>query len=126
MSKASLADDEPRDGGDSQDMTSKIYTVIRDYGERDGTTCLNQRIGGAVQDKPMHGFVLWKVVGITVFGLFSASAIPNRGVIVKRGSQMSISSFDAQLDDMKARVGIGLSRHGDRGFTTRSKLPSKQ
>lgn len=34
MSKASLADDEPRDGGDSQDMTSKIYTIIRDYGER--------------------------------------------------------------------------------------------
>ena len=33
MSKASLADDEPRDGGDSQDMTSKIYTIIRDYGE---------------------------------------------------------------------------------------------
>lgn len=33
MSKASLADDEPRDGGESQDMTSKIYTIIRDYGE---------------------------------------------------------------------------------------------
>lgn len=33
MSKASLADDEQRDGGDSQDMTSKIYTIIRDYGE---------------------------------------------------------------------------------------------
>ncbi|CAM9138721.1 unnamed protein product [Ectocarpus sp. 12 AP-2014] len=31
MSKASLADDEPRDGGDSQDMMSRIYTIIRDY-----------------------------------------------------------------------------------------------
>ncbi|CAN0344498.1 unnamed protein product [Pylaiella littoralis] len=31
MSKASLADDEQRDGGDSQDITSKIYTIIRDY-----------------------------------------------------------------------------------------------
>lgn len=37
MSKASLADDEPRDGGDSQDMTSKIYTIIRDYGKRRGS-----------------------------------------------------------------------------------------
>lgn len=33
MSKASLADDEPRDGGDSQDMMSRIYTIIRDYGK---------------------------------------------------------------------------------------------
>ncbi|CAN0494851.1 unnamed protein product [Laminaria digitata] len=33
MSKASLADDEPRDGGESQDTTSKIYNVIRDYGK---------------------------------------------------------------------------------------------
>lgn len=32
MSKASLSDDEPREG-DTQDMTSKIYTIIRDYGE---------------------------------------------------------------------------------------------
>lgn len=38
MSKASLADDEPRDGGESQDMTSKIYSVIRDYVEGRGTT----------------------------------------------------------------------------------------
>lgn len=32
MSKASLADDEPQ-GGDSKDMTSRIYAIIRDYGE---------------------------------------------------------------------------------------------
>lgn len=32
MSKASLADDEPRDG-EAQDMTSRIYGIIRDYGE---------------------------------------------------------------------------------------------
>lgn len=34
MSKASLADDDPREGGEAQDTTSRIYTIIRDYGGR--------------------------------------------------------------------------------------------
>lgn len=35
MSKAWLADDEPREG-DHQDMTSRIYSIIRDYGQCPG------------------------------------------------------------------------------------------